>query len=157
MKLVYCLIFSLLFTSALAGDDNLRLRSFETVALFEESIKQKQQDCLDESGGGSRAISCFISYFKEWDEELNYYYGKLKSQLNSEEKSKLKAAQLAWIKNRDEARALNSALMNKIYAKKAGNMFLAIRAGHVSDLMTPITKQRALLLKQWHEDLKDAQ
>ena len=156
MKLIYFLILSLLFSSALAGDDNLRLRSFETTALFEESIKQKQQDCLDESGGGTKAISCFISYFKKWDEELNYYYGQLKSQLSSEDKSKLKAAQRAWIKNRDEARSFNSALMNKIYSEKEGTMFLAIRAGHVSDLITPITKQRALLLKQWHEDLQEA-
>lgn len=43
-------------------------------------------------------------YFQEWDEELNYYYGLLRSKLSKEENAKLKTAQLAWINSRGEAR-----------------------------------------------------
>ena len=151
-----CFIILLLFsTNLLAGDDNLSLRSFPKVSFFEESIIAQRQLCLDEAGGGARSVACFSRYYKEWDEELNYYYGRLRSTLNSEEKGKLKTAQLAWIKSRDEARIFNSTLMNRIYAGKEGGLYQAVRAGHVSDLIAPITKQRALLMKQWYEDLKE--
>ena len=155
MKLAYLIILSLLSFNLFAGDDNLSLRSFSTAQLFEESILAKQQKCLDESGGGSKAVACFAAYYQEWDEELNYYYGRLRYKLNSDEKEKLKAAQLAWIKSRDEARAFNSALMDRFYADKQGTIYIAIRSGHVSTLMTPITKQRALLMKQWFEDVQN--
>ena len=155
MKQICFVIFLLLSANLFAGDDNLSLRSFEKVTSFEESIKAQRQLCLDESGGGSGAVACFVRYYQEWDEELNYYYGRLRSTLNSPEKAKLKVAQLAWIKSRDEARVFNSALMDKIYAGKEGEIYVAIRAGHVSDLMVPVTKQRALLIKQWYEDIKE--
>ena len=153
MKLVIFTILSLYSINVFAGDDNLRLRSFSTTNLFEESIQAKKQKCLDESGGGRRSVACFNAYYQEWDEELNYYYGRLRSKLNSDEKEKLKTAQLAWIKSRDETRTFNSALMDRFYAEKKGTIYVAIRSGHVSALIAPITKQRAILMKQWYEDV----
>jgi uncharacterized protein YecT (DUF1311 family) len=155
MKLLHLVFLSLLSANTFAGDDNLQLRSFSNPTLFDQAIIAKQQVCLDESGGGSKAVACFTTYYQEWDEELNYYYGRLRSILNADEKEKLKTAQLAWIKSRDEARVLNSAVMDKLYADKEGTMYVAIRSGHVSELMTPITKQRALLLKQWYDDIQN--
>lgn len=155
MKLVFFITLSFLSFNAFAGDDNLRLRSFDNVTLFEESIQERQQDCLDQSGGGSRAIACFAAYYQEWDEELNYYYGRLRTKLNDEDKGKLKTAQLAWIKSRDETRVFNSALLDKIYADKEGTLYVAVRSGHASTLMAPMTKQRALLMKQWYEDIQE--
>lgn len=156
MKRIYFVIILLFSVDLFAGDDNLSLRSFENATLFEASIIAQRQLCLDDSGGGSGAVACFVRYYQEWDEELNYYYGRLRSTLNAAEKETLKTAQLAWIKSRDEVRVFNSALMDKIYADKEGEIYVAIRAGHVSDLMVPVTKQRALLMKQWYEDIKEA-
>ena len=151
MKYTFILFFSLVSLSTFA--DEKSLRAFDSLEAFEEHLQNKKQDCLDSSGGGSRAVSCFSAYFSAWDDELNYYYNLLRLELEEEEKEKLRQAQLSWIENRDAAREFNSGLLDRFYADQQGTMFIAIRSGHASLLMSPLTKNRALLIKQWYEDL----
>ena len=149
----YTLILFLYLVSLSAFADEMNLRDFDSLEAYEEYLQNNQQNCLDNSGGGSRATSCFSAYFSAWDDELNYYYNLLRLELDEGEREKLRQAQLSWIENRDTAREFNSALLDRYYANRQGTMFIAIRSGHASRLMSPITRNRTLLIKQWYEDV----
>ena len=128
------------------------LSSFNTVHEFEESYASYVQNCLDHTGGGTGGIPCFIGS-KLWDRELNIYYKKLGEILNNKEKSLLKESQRAWIKERDASIEFNSILLNRDYSKQ-GTMYALMRAGRVDEMITPIIKERALVLKRWFELLQ---
>ena len=151
MKLLLTGILFLFASSTYANE--MTLVDFVGVEEFEEYLQEIRQQCLDNSGGGSRAVSCFADYYYAWDYELNYYYDLLRSVLDDEEREKLRVAQLLWIENRDSTQAFNSSLSDLYYADKEGTMFVAIRSSHASRLMVPITKNRAILIKQWYEDV----
>lgn len=123
------------------------LSSFNNVHEFEESYASYVQNCLDHTGGGTGGISCFIGS-KLWDRELNTYYKKLGAILNNKEKS-----QRRWIKERDTSIEFNSMILNRDYSEQ-GTMYALIRAGKVDEMITPIIKERALVLKRWYELLK---
>ena len=128
------------------------LSSFNNVHEFEESYAPYIQNCLDHTGGGTGGISCFIGS-KLWDRELNIYYKKLDAILKDKEKSLLKESQRAWIKERDASMEFNSILLNRDYSKQ-GTMYALMRAGKVDEMITPIIKERALVLKRWYELLQ---
>jgi uncharacterized protein YecT (DUF1311 family) len=125
------------------------LESFKSIDAFESIYKKYTQHCLDNTGGGSGAASCFIGY-EMWDRELNIYYTKLMKILGENEKNLLKESQLAWIKERDKSIDFNSRLLDNKYTE-SGTMYIAMRAGDVNRIMTPVVKQRALILKSWFE------
>ena len=127
------------------------LESFKSVDEFESSYKKYTQHCLDNTYGGSGGASCFIGY-DLWDRELNIYYAKLMKTLKGKERDLLKESQIAWIKERDKTIDFNSALLDKTYAT-TGTMYILMRAGDSDAMMTPVVKQRALLLKKWLEYL----
>jgi uncharacterized protein YecT (DUF1311 family) len=129
------------------------LESFKSIDAFESSYKKYTQHCLDNTGGGSGAVPCFIGY-EMWDRELNIYYNKLMKILGENEKNLLKESQLAWIKERDKSIDFNSRLLDNKYTEP-GTMYIAMRAGDVNRIMTPIVKQRALILKNWFEFVKE--
>jgi hypothetical protein len=44
-------------------------------------------------------------------------------------------------------------ILNRDYSEQ-GTMYALIRAGKVDEMITPIIKERALVLKRWYELLK---
>lgn len=64
-----------------------------------KELEAKNQECLD---SGIDGLGCSITYYKEMDALLNTVYNKLKSNLNTDEKSKLKKEQQLWLKKRDK-------------------------------------------------------
>ncbi|MCL1143238.1 lysozyme inhibitor LprI family protein [Shewanella gaetbuli] len=131
-------------------DEFLTLKDFSSVGEFEEYIGDYVQNCLDHSYGGSLAVRCFINY-EIWDRELNFYYQLLYRNLSDDGKSTLKNSQISWLKTRDNSIAFNRLLLNGRYEDKIGTMYIAMRAGDASEAISPIIKQRALLLKSWLE------
>jgi len=123
------------------------LSSFKSVASYETFYNDYIQDCLDNTYGGSAGLTCLIAP-KLWDRELNIHYKALYAELNEEEKAMLKLSQKAWLNERDLSIQFNSMLLDKKY-KEPGTMFLLMRSGEESDLIAPIIRQRALLLKNW--------
>lgn len=128
------------------------LESFKSVDEFEKYYRQISQHCLDQSGGGSGAAPCFVAY-NMWDRELNFYYEQLMKILGKKEKALLRESQFAWIKERDKTIDFNSALMDKIFTS-GGTMDVLMRADFADETITPIVKQRALLLKKWKDHIK---
>ena len=57
------------------ADDFKKLESFKSVEQFEANYKKYVQHCLDNTGGGTGGIPCFVGY-DLWDRELNTYYNK---------------------------------------------------------------------------------
>jgi len=129
-----------------------RLKSFSTIDEFEESYAGYVQDCLDKTGGGTLGIPCFVGS-QLWDRELNDYYKKLSSVLNIKGNRVLKESQRTWINERDKSIDLNSMILDRKFPHE-GTMFVLIRAGKAEEIITPIIKQRALLLRQWFELVK---
>lgn len=128
------------------------LESYKSIDEFEASYQKYVKSCLDDTGGGSGAVPCFIGY-EMWDRELNIYYNKLMKILGTKEQNLLKESQLAWIKERDKSIIFNSQLLDNKYTEP-GTMYLSMRAGDVDRIMTPVVKQRALILKNWYEFVK---
>ncbi|WP_444943018.1 lysozyme inhibitor LprI family protein [Microbulbifer sp. ZKSA006] len=87
---------------------------FNELSSFENNYDTYIQDCLDNTGGGTRSIPCLITP-NLWDRELNIYYSKLREMLSDEEKSLLKQSQLAWLKCRDKTLELNDTLIDTTY------------------------------------------
>lgn len=133
-------------------DDFKKLESFKSVEQFEASYNIYVQHCLDNTGGGTGGISCFVGY-DLWDRELNIYYKQLMNILGEKEKKLLKESQLLWIKEKEKTIDFNSALLDKKYTE-TGTMYLLMRAGDADKTITPIVKNRALILKEWVEGLK---
>ncbi|MEE4379311.1 MAG: lysozyme inhibitor LprI family protein, partial [Candidatus Competibacteraceae bacterium] len=66
----------------------------------------------------------------------------------------LKSSQHAWLEERDKSIKLISMILDIKYADQRGTMYQLMRAGDSNDLVAPIVKQRALILKAWLEYLK---
>lgn len=75
--------------------------------------------------------------------------------LGEKERELLKESQLEWIKERDKSIALNSRLLDDKYANETGTLYSLLRANDADSMMTPIVKQRALLLKKWLEFIEN--
>ena len=86
------------------------------------------QDCLDDTGGGTGGIPCFVGY-DMWDREMNIYYNRLNGDLGEKEKNLLKESQLAWIKEREKTIDFNSSLLDLKYGEEEGTMYALMRAG----------------------------
>lgn len=131
-------------------DDFETLESCKTVAEFELIYGKYVQDCLDNTGGGTGGIQCLIGFYL-WDREMNIYYNRLMKTLGKKEKDLLRESQRAWIRARQRTIAFNSALLDRKYAGEVGTAYMLMRAYDAEEVVTPIVKQRALLLKGWLE------
>lgn len=156
MRLAVLVLLSCFSLSSFSDEKNEYLRHFQSEELFENYLQKIKSECLGKSMGGSRAVPCFSAYSEAWDKELNYYYNLLRSELIEEDKVLLKSTQLTWIKNRDTAIDFNSLLLDKKYEEKRGTMYVAMRAGDASRAISPIIRNRALLVKQWYEGVVSA-
>jgi uncharacterized protein YecT (DUF1311 family) len=135
-------------------DDFKSLEFFKSVDEFESSYNKYVQECLDNAGGGTGGIPCLIGY-ELWDRELNIYYNKLMEVLGEKEKELLKESQREWIKEREKSIDFNSSLLDGKYKHETGTMYRLMRAGEADEMITPIIKQRALLLKKWLEFVEE--
>jgi uncharacterized protein YecT (DUF1311 family) len=124
------------------------LDSFKSVEEFETYYERYVQDCLDNTYAGTMGIPCYVGY-DLWDRELNKYYKKLHFKLNPKEKQILEESQRTWIKDRDLSIKLNSMMLDKEFVNE-GTLYSLIRAGAADGAITPIIKQRALLLRSWN-------
>lgn len=135
-------------------DDFKKLESFKSVDEFESYYNKYVHKCLDNTGGGTGGIPCFIGH-ELWDRELNIYYNRLMKVLGKKEKELLKESQLEWISARDKAMALNSVLLDNKYKNETGTMYSLMRADDADEIMTSVVRQRALLLRKWLEFIKN--
>ncbi|HEV2721898.1 MAG TPA: lysozyme inhibitor LprI family protein, partial [Thermoanaerobaculia bacterium] len=98
-----------------SAKDFKTLEHFKSVETFEASFAEYEQDCLDNTGGGTGGIPCEELKHELWDREMNIYYGRLLAKLGPKEKTLLKESQRQWVVVRDNAIALNSALLDRRY------------------------------------------
>lgn len=126
------------------------LEHFKSVEAFEASFAGYEQDCFDNTGGGTGGIPCAELKYELWDRELNIYYGRLLAKLGPKERTLLKESQRRWVAVRDDTIALNSALLDRRY-DTSGTMYQLMRAGDAARILTPMAKQRALMLKAMGE------
>jgi uncharacterized protein YecT (DUF1311 family) len=159
---IFCLVICLITPSITFAidykykkiDDFKTLESFKSVDEFESSYNKYVQECADNTGGGTGGIPCLTGY-ELWDRELNIYYSRLMKVLGEKEKELLKESQREWIKEREKSIDFNSSLLDKKYKDETGTMYSLMRAGEADSMMTPIAKQRALLLKKWLEFIEE--
>ena len=133
-----------------SAKDFKTLEHFKSVEAFEASFAEYEQDCLDNTGGGTGGIPCEELKYELWDREMNLYYGRLLAKLGPKEKTLLKESQRQWVVVRDNAIALNSALLDRRYDTQ-GTMYQLMRSGDAARILTPMVKQRALMLKAMGE------
>ena len=120
---------------AAAGYPYKTVKDFRTlehskdVQAFEAAYEEYEHDCLDNTGGGTGGIPC---------ETLEY------------EKKLLEESQHQWIEVRDGAIRINRTLLDRRYDTD-GTMYLLMRSGDASRILTPIVKERALTLKAMWE------
>ena len=86
-------------------------------------------------------LLCLEEGYRRWDAELNRVYKELMNQLTLEEQGTLRESQIAWLKQRDET----FKLLQIIYAKKDGTMYLTMKAADRVD----IVQKRALELSSY--------
>ncbi len=90
-------------------------------------------------------VNCETIAREEWDLEMNRYYKLLMNTLQTDEKVKLKAAQVSWLSYRDKEMEFSA----KMYYNQQGTMWRVVAAGRSCD----IVRQRALELKSYYEIL----
>lgn len=122
------------------------LEHSKNVEAFEAAYAKYEQDCLDNTGGGTGGIACETLRYELWDRELNIYYERLLKALSEPHKKILKESQRQWIEVRDRAMKLDSALLDRRY-DTSGTMYLLMRSGDAAAVIAPIVKERALTLK----------
>ena len=88
-------------------------------------------------------MNCEAVARDEWDKEMNKYYKLLMDTLPTEEKTKLKTAQIAWLSYREKEREFSSTM----YYNMLGTMYRVTAAGRSCD----IVRQRALELKAYYD------
>lgn len=122
------------------------LEHYENVEAFEAAYAKYEDDCVNNTGGGTGGIACETLRYDLWDRELNIYYERLLKKLDDKQRKLLKDSQRQWIDVRDNAIKLNETLLSRRY-DTFGTMYQLMRAGDASRIITPIVKERALLLK----------
>jgi uncharacterized protein YecT (DUF1311 family) len=110
-------------------------------------IDKHLKECLDSTENQTTVgmTDCAIRAGKEWDKELNKNYNLLMSKLSVDEKEKLKSAQKNWILYRDK----EMEFARTMYVNQQGTVWRIVLA----DRQTELTRQRALELKTYYENL----
>lgn len=106
-------------------------------------IDARMAACTESNPSTHGESRCFAAAEKEWDTELNRLWRELLSGSTAEEKSRLLAAQRAWIAFRDaEFQAIDT-----IYASREGTMFVPMRAHRRMDLVRGRTRELAAYVR----------
>jgi uncharacterized protein YecT (DUF1311 family) len=102
--------------------------------------------CIEKNGSTAGMVECTDKAYAAWDKELNKNYLALMRKLKPAQKELLKAAQLEWIKSRDD----DFKVIDSIYDTLQGTMYIPMRI----DARMELVKKRALQL-QGYLDLTD--
>ncbi len=105
------------------------------------SLDRALSDCLDRNITTVGMVDCMGQSYEMWDRGLNRVYKQLADRLKPDARKALKAAQLAWIKQRD----LDFELIDAMYTEFEGTMFRPMQA----EERMRIVKERTLKLKSW--------
>jgi len=87
-------------------------------------IDQRLSECMEKDPSTQGMLLCLDEAYRKWDAELNRAYQELISRLTPDERTVLRESQRAWLKQRDEM----FKLLDAIYGRKEGTMFLTMRA-----------------------------
>ncbi|MCJ7587302.1 MAG: DUF1311 domain-containing protein [Candidatus Aminicenantes bacterium] len=101
-------------------------------------IDQWLSECMEKDPSTQGMLLCLDEAYRRWDAELNRVYQDLMSRLTPDERAALRESQRAWLKQRDEM----FKLLDAIYGRKEGTMFLTMRAAD----RVEIVQKRALEL-----------
>jgi uncharacterized protein YecT (DUF1311 family) len=104
-------------------------------------IDQWLSDCMAKDPSTRGMLLCLEEGYRRWDAELNRVYKELMNRLTLEEQGTLRESQIAWLKQRDGT----FKLLQIIYAKKDGTMYLTMKAADRVD----IVQKRALELSSY--------
>jgi len=105
-------------------------------------------ECMEKDWSTAGMTNCTYKAHDAWDKELNKNYTALMQRLSPQEKEILKAAQKKWLEFRDS----EYKVIDAVYAKLQGTMYITMRVGERLD----IVKQRALALKSYLDLIRDA-
>ena len=136
----------------------MKIITLMALILLSTNVKAQQKEdkidvtltkCLDSTENQSTAGMCICTYraLNQWDKKLNLTYKELMSKLNPEQKSKLLTSQRQWNSFKEK----EIEFINSTYGSFNGTMWLPIRA----EKLLEITKDRALILENLLEDLKE--
>ena len=98
-------------------------------------IEKALEACIEKDPSTAGTVRCEDRAFTMWDKELNKNYLSLMAKLDPADKALLKAAQLAWLKQRDA----EFKLIDSIYGSLQGSMYIPM---HV-DRKKGVIKSRA--------------
>lgn len=151
----------------IANDDNMNLVKNRTLELagmsmvgdsydskvndyigksFSETYGEDEElnACLERDDSNMGMQVCAGAFAKRCDAKLNEYYKKLRSILNDDEKAKLKAAQLKWLKFRDAELKIYDAIYDDI---GGGSLYATEQAFNNAGLL----QRRAADLKSYYD------
>ena len=131
-KLIFLFLFSALLTP-------LKLNPQEYI----HPIDKYLDSCQEKNPSTAGMVNCINEAFEKWDAELNKFYKLLMSELDDESAKVLKTAELEWIAYKEK----EFKLIDKIYSKKEGTMYIPMRAYDRMDII----KSRALELKSYYD------
>ena len=123
--------------------------AFAYTPVEKRPIDIAMQKMLDEDSSTAGILDAYGFAIKEWDKLLNENYKALMQRLSKEEREKLRAAQLAWIKYRD----LEFAFNKEFWMKFKGTMYVPFSPAY----QVRFVKERALRLGYYLEDLSGVQ
>lgn len=123
------------------------MNSYGQNEIEEYIIDKHLMECLDSAENQTTAgmVQCAVRAKKEWSKELNKYYTLLLTILSEAEEKQLKSAQKNWIMYYDKEIEFAST----IYYNLQGTMWRIVLA----DRQTELTRQRALELKAYYDNL----
>jgi uncharacterized protein YecT (DUF1311 family) len=107
-------------------------------------IRLEQCHAVDSNQTTYGMMNCEAIARDEWDKEMNKYYKLLMDTLPSDEKVKLKAAQIAWVNYRDKEKEFSTTM----HYNMLGTMWRVVAAGRSCN----IVRQRALELESYYDN-----
>lgn len=113
----------------------------EAVSAEKHLIDITTESCLSTNMSTAGMLDCYTRAEKAWDDELNSVYKSLQSRLKPGGQQALKAAQLAWIVQRDK----EFELINALHAQLDGTMWLPVMANKRAE----VVRERALALQAY--------
>lgn len=111
---------------------------------IQKEIEKRQSDCVEKDPSTAGMTRCSEAAYEEWDRELNNSYKRLLKAIPEEEgKAKVKEAQRAWLKFRDQ----EFKCIDAVYAGMEGTMYIPMHA----ESRLRVVRERALLLGHYAE------
>ena len=129
------------------GKPSLIANSQESTSEDLDPIDKVERECISKTASTYEMNKCSQIAQQSWEKDIQNSLVELKKFLSSEDYKKLQLSQSYWenYKNKDYA------LINSVISYKQGTMYLNFCEG----LRTEIVKQRALILREYLNTLKE--